>query len=41
MVNGIPDDRPDGVLRGVLAQGLAPMPKIDPPLIRESQSNRK
>ena len=24
MVNGIPDDRPDGVLRGVLAHVLAP-----------------
>ena len=31
----------DWVLRGGLARVLAPMPKIDPPLIRESQSNRK
>ena len=36
MVNGIPDDRPDGVLRGGLAHVLAPpldlRPQADHPL---------
>ena len=41
MVNGSPSDRLDWLLRGGLAQGLAPISYGDPLLIRESQSNRK